>query len=71
MVERRVVCQEEKIVKKSRNAVDSDWLSENTQSRQRDKGNNRNVEKSLERRSSHVWLVEKKGLVRVEKRRES
>ena len=72
MVERRVVCQEEKkIVKKSRNAVDSDWLSENTQSRQRDKGNNRNVEKSLERKSSHVWLVERKSLVRIEKRRES
>ena len=73
MVERRVVCQEEKADReKVRNAVDSDWLSENTQSRQRDKkGNNRNVEKGLERKSSHVWLVEKKGLVRVEKRRES
>ena len=50
MVERRVVCQEEKADReKVRNAVDSDWLSENTQSRQRDKkGKNRNVEKSLE-----------------------
>ena len=58
MVERRVVCQEEKkIVKKSRNAVDSDWLSENTQSRQRDKkGKNRNVEKSLEGKSSQKGL---------------
>ena len=66
------VRKKRKIVKKVRDAVDSDWLSENTQSRQRDKkGNNRNVEKSLERKSSHVWLVERKSLVRVEKRRES
>ena len=70
MVERRVVCQEEKKdrEKKVRDAVDSDWLSENTQSRQRDKkGKNRNVEKSLEGKSSH----ERKGLSKGRKRRES
>ena len=46
-------------------AVGSDWLSENTQSRQRDKkGKNRNVEKSLEGKSSH----ERKGLSKGRKK---
>ena len=56
MVKRRIVCQEkEKTVKKV--AVGSDWLSEDTQSRQRGKkGKNRNVEKSLEGKSSQKGL---------------
>ena len=59
------VRKKRKIVKKVRDAVDSDWLSENTQSRQRDKkGKNRNVEKSLEGKSSH----ERKGLSKGRKK---
>ena len=59
------VRKKRKIVKKVRDAVDSDWLSENTQSRQRDKkGKNRNVEKSLEGKSSHV----RKGLSKGRKK---
>ena len=46
-------------------AVGSDWLSENTQSRQRDKkGKNRNVEKSLEGKSGD----ERRGLSKGRKK---